>query len=337
MKSATDNAEELITKLSRVMNRARQDSITTEIMEIVSGSEALRAGQSGGSDLLADNALSVGDVHARPPPPPHSRSHALIREIRMTVTENTPILKDGRVVAIAGPVIDVEFPPDAVPAHQHRARPSTSRSTARRRRCAPRSPSRSATAACGPSASVRPTASSAAPRCATPAPASRCRSATPCSATWSTSSASPSTSRSSTRARSTTYWEIHRPAPDFDTLEPQKIVFPTGIKVIDLLTPYLQGGKIGLFGGAGVGKTVLITEMINRVASQFGGVSVFAGVGERTREGTDLFIEMGETVIDEHTTVLDKAALVFGQMDEPRACASGWPCRPSPSPSTSAT
>ena len=92
-------------------------------------------------------------------------------------------------------------------------------------------------------------------------------------------------------------WEIHRHAPDFDSLEPQKIVFPTGIKVIDLLTPYLQGGKIGLFGGAGVGKTVLITEMINRVASQFGGVSVFAGVGERTREGTDLFLEMGESVV----------------------------------------
>ena len=95
-------------------------------------------------------------------------------------------------------------------------------------------------------------------------------------------------------------------------------MFETGIKVIDLLTPYLQGGKIGLFGGAGVGKTVLITEMINRVATQHGGVSVFAGVGERTREGTDLFIEMGETVMgDGVTPVLTKAALVFGQMDEP--------------------
>jgi len=113
------------------------------------------------------------------------------------------------------------------------------------------------------------------------------------------------------------YRPIHRDAPDFDTLEPKKEVFETGIKVIDLLTPYLRGGKIGLFGGAGVGKTVLITEMINRVASQFGGVSTFAGVGERTREGTDLFIEMGETRIDDETTVLDKAALVFGQMDEP--------------------
>src|SRR6187431_3049283 len=106
-------------------------------------------------------------------------------------------------------------------------------------------------------------------------------------------------------------WDIHRPAPDFDALEPSARVFPTGIKVIDLLTPYVAGGKIGLFGGAGVGKTVLITEMINRVASQHGGVSVFAGVGERTREGTDLRIEMMES------GVFEKAALVFGQMDEP--------------------
>ena len=106
-------------------------------------------------------------------------------------------------------------------------------------------------------------------------------------------------------------WDIHRPAPDFAALEPQKRMFVTGVKVIDLLTPYLAGGKIGLFGGAGVGKTVLITEMINRVASQHGGVSVFAGVGERTREGTDLRLEM------EESGVFEKAALVFGQMDEP--------------------
>jgi F-type H+/Na+-transporting ATPase subunit beta len=113
-------------------------------------------------------------------------------------------------------------------------------------------------------------------------------------------------------------WEIHRPSPAFDTLEPKAQVLETGVKVLDLLTPYLQGGKIGLFGGAGVGKTVLITEMITRVASQHGGVSVFAGVGERTREGTDLFLEMGETMMgDGVTSVLSKAALVFGQMDEP--------------------
>jgi F-type H+/Na+-transporting ATPase subunit beta len=107
------------------------------------------------------------------------------------------------------------------------------------------------------------------------------------------------------------HWNIHREAPDFETLEPKKEVFETGIKVIDLLTPYLRGGKIGLFGGAGVGKTVLIQEMIRRVAQEFGGVSVFAGVGERTREGTDLYLEMKES------EVLEKAALVFGQMDEP--------------------
>ena len=106
-------------------------------------------------------------------------------------------------------------------------------------------------------------------------------------------------------------WAIHREAPAFDTLEPKAQVFATGIKVIDLLTPYVQGGKIGLFGGAGVGKTVLIQEMINRVATQHGGVSVFAGVGERTREGTDLWIEMQES------GVIAKAALVYGQMDEP--------------------
>jgi F-type H+-transporting ATPase subunit beta len=108
-----------------------------------------------------------------------------------------------------------------------------------------------------------------------------------------------------------TYWPIHRSAPPFDQLEPKTEIFETGIKVIDLLAPYVVGGKIGLFGGAGVGKTVLIQEMINRVAKQFSGVSVFAGVGERTREGNDLFLEMQEA------GVLEDTALVFGQMDEP--------------------
>jgi F-type H+-transporting ATPase subunit beta len=106
-------------------------------------------------------------------------------------------------------------------------------------------------------------------------------------------------------------WPIHRKAPAFKDLESKTEMFETGIKVIDLLTPYVQGGKIGLFGGAGVGKTVLIQEMIYRVAENFGGVSVFAGVGERTREGNDLIHEMVDS------GVLDKTALVFGQMDEP--------------------
>src|SRR5487761_1264441 len=106
-------------------------------------------------------------------------------------------------------------------------------------------------------------------------------------------------------------WPIHRDPPPFDQLEARTEILETGIKVLDLLTPYVKGGKIGLFGGAGVGKAVLIQEMITRVAKNFGGVSVFAGVGERTREGNDLFLEMTES------HVIDDTALVFGQMDEP--------------------
>ena len=107
------------------------------------------------------------------------------------------------------------------------------------------------------------------------------------------------------------YYPIHRPAPDFNELSTQKEMFETGIKVIDLLEPYTKGGKTGLFGGAGVGKTVLITELIHNIAKEHGGYSVFAGVGERTREGNDLWLEMRES------GVLDKTALIFGQMNEP--------------------
>ncbi len=106
-------------------------------------------------------------------------------------------------------------------------------------------------------------------------------------------------------------WEIHRPAPTFEEQESSNEVLETGIKVVDLIAPYLKGGKIGLFGGAGVGKTVLIMELINNVAKQHGGISVFAGVGERTREGNDLYREMTES------GVINKTALVYGQMNEP--------------------
>jgi F-type H+-transporting ATPase subunit beta len=107
------------------------------------------------------------------------------------------------------------------------------------------------------------------------------------------------------------HWSIHRKAPPFNELEGRTEMLETGLKVIDLLTPYVRGGKIGLFGGAGVGKTVLIQEMINRIARNFGGTSVFAGVGERTREGNDLILELADA------NVLKDTALVFGQMDEP--------------------
>jgi len=234
----------------------------------------------------------------------------------MTVTENTPTLKDGRVVAIAGPVIDVEFPPDAVPqintalsfdivvdgqATEVRAEVAQQIGDARVRAICLKP-----TDGLIRGTTVRNTGAGLA------MPVGDAVLGHVINVIGQ-----PLDVAELDESKIDDRWEIHRHAPDFDTLEPQKIVFPTGIKVIDLLTPYLQGGKIGLFGGAGVGKTVLITEMINRVASQFGGVSVFAGVGERTREGTDLFLEMGETRIDDTTTVLDKAALVFGQMDEP--------------------
>src|SRR5439155_11957057 len=106
-------------------------------------------------------------------------------------------------------------------------------------------------------------------------------------------------------------WPIHRSAPEFANLEPKTEVFETGIKVIDLIAPFVKGGKIGLFGGAGVGKTVIIQELINNVAKGHGGKSVFCGVGERTREGNDLYLEFKEA------NILSQVALIYGQMNEP--------------------
>ncbi len=227
----------------------------------------------------------------------------------MTVTENTTELKSGRVVAIAGPVVDVEFPRGSLPeintaleltlevdgkpvtvvaevAQQigdSRVRVVTMKPTdGLRRGTEVRNTGRGITVPVGDAVLGHVFNVIGEPL---DAPLDE--------------------------GVQVEHWEIHREAPSFDSLEPKAQVFPTGIKVIDLLTPYLAGGKIGLFGGAGVGKTVLIQEMINRVASQHGGVSVFAGVGERTREGTDLWIEMRES------GVIDKTALVYGQMDEP--------------------
>jgi len=114
------------------------------------------------------------------------------------------------------------------------------------------------------------------------------------------------------------YWPIHRPAPPLEDLSTTTELFETGIKVVDLLTPFVRGGKAGLFGGAGLGKTVILTELIARIASQHGGYSVFAGVGERTREGTDLWLEMQETKIGStDRAVIEQTCMVFGQMNEP--------------------
>ena len=200
----------------------------------------------------------------------------------------------GRVARVIGPVVDVEFPVDAMPEMYNTlevelelggetqiARPS-------------RSPSTSVTAWSAPSRCSRPTAWSAAPRCTdTGEPdhgAGRRRDQGP---RVQRHSATCLNLKEGETLEVKERWGIHRKAPAFDQLESKTQMFETGIKVIDLLTPYVQGGKIGLFGGAGVGKTVLIQEMIARVAKDHGGVSVFAGVGERTREGNDLIVGDG--------------------------------------------
>jgi ATP synthase, F1 beta subunit len=227
----------------------------------------------------------------------------------MTTTAE-PVLKEGRVVAIAGPVVDVEFPPDALPEINNaiemdielegetitvtaevaqqigdsRVRAICMKPTdGLKRNTAVRNLGRGITVPVGQATLGH---------------------------VWNVIG-EPLDTQGVIPEGIEERWEIHRDSPAFDTLEPQATMFETGIKVIDLLEPYVQGGKIGLFGGAGVGKTILIMEMINRVATQHGGVSVFAGVGERTREGTDLWIEMQES------GVIEKAALVYGQMDEP--------------------
>ena len=115
-------------------------------------------------------------------------------------------------------------------------------------------------------------------------------------------------------------WPIHRPAPSVEELMPTREILETGIKVVDLLAPYAKGGKVGLFGGAGVGKTVLIQELIRSIGEEHEGLSAFCGVGERSREGNDLWVEMKES------GVIDKTMLVFGQMNEPPGPACAWPC-----------
>ena len=226
----------------------------------------------------------------------------------MTVAPEKQALENGRVVAITGPVVDVEFPPHALPEINHAVEMDLELDGSK----------------ITVTGEVAQQIGEGRVRCVCMQPTDGLLRGTPVRNTGRGISVpvgdvvlghvfnvlgepldTPDIGEVKER------WEIHRNAPDFDQLEPRAQMFETGIKVIDLLEPYVKGGKIGLFGGAGVGKTVLIQEMINRVATQHGGVSVFAGVGERTREGTDLWIEMQES------GVMEKAALVFGQMDEP--------------------
>ena len=227
----------------------------------------------------------------------------------MTVTEDSPTLKDGRIVSIAGPVLDVEFPLDSLPEINTAlsfevvidGETTTIMAEVAQQIGGGRVRAVALKATDGLTRGTVVTNTGSGIQ----VPVGNVT----LGHVWNVIGEPLDVDASEVDVKER--WGIHRPPPPFSDLEPSSQMFESGIKVIDLLTPYKEGGKIGLFGGAGVGKTVLITEMINRVATQHGGVSVFAGVGERTREGTDLFLEM------EESGVLEKAALVFGQMDEP--------------------
>jgi F-type H+-transporting ATPase subunit beta len=238
----------------------------------------------------------------------------------MTATTEAPGLPTtggvGRVVRVTGPVVDVEFPPDALPTIYHALTVEVVFSTNQGegepdRRMLTLEVEQHLGDNVIRAISLQPTDGlvRGAPVTDTGSPISVPVGDVTKGHVWNALGESLDVPTASLAI--TERWPIHRSAPPFDQLESKTQMFETGIKVIDLLTPYVQGGKIGLFGGAGVGKTVLIQEMIYRVAENFGGVSVFAGVGERTREGNDLFGEMTES------GVIEKTALVFGQMDEP--------------------
>ena len=216
----------------------------------------------------------------------------------------------GRVSQVIGPAVDVEFPegkqPQFTPRFASRARDSM---CPRRSMSSPKCSSISAKAASAACRCSRPTAWCAACRPKISAARSRFLSAPGALGRVMNVIGEPVDQMGPIEAKRRD--PIHKPAPGFTEQNTQLEMFETGIKVIDLIEPYLRGGKIGLFGGAGVGKTVIIQELINNIATKHGGISVFAGVGERTREGNDLWLEMKES------GVINKAALIYGQMTEP--------------------
>ena len=289
MKSATDNADDLIKNYTRLANQARQAEITQEISEIV-----------GGASALAERL-----------------NHQQVEGDTMTATATRRPRRGTAAGASAGSPgssarsSTSSSPPTGCPSSTTCSPPQVEMLGETRRTSTSRSPSTSATTWSAPSPCSRPTAWSAArPVQDTGGPITVPVGDVTLGKVFNATGACLNLEPGETldvKER----WGIHRSAPAFDQLECKTQMFETGIKVIDLLTPYVQGGKIGLFGGAGVGKTVLIQEMIARVARDHGGVSVFAGVGERTREGNDLMVEMDEA------GVLGQTALVFGQMDEP--------------------
>ncbi len=278
MKNATDNATDLVEDLTLTYNKARQAAITTQILEVVAGANA-------GQYVLH----GAGRKH----------------ELRMMAAPTTARTK-GTVTQVLATwstsnFRPTDFPPSITPSRFRCRWPGTaadpgSRAVARQQ----------LGALCRHGANRRHERGQEA---STPAARSPCPLARGRWAVSSTCSASPwITSRAPAGAPRL---PIHRPAPTLEDQATKTEVLVTGIKVIDLIAPFMRGGKIGTFGGAGVGKTVIIQELINNIAKESGGYSVFAGVGERTREGNDLYHEMTEA------GVLDKLAMVFGQMNEP--------------------
>jgi F-type H+-transporting ATPase subunit beta len=227
----------------------------------------------------------------------------------------------GRISRIIGPVVDVEFPADAMPEQYNLL--TTEVEVDGEKKNINLEVAQHIGDNMVRAISLQPTDGLVrGTRCTTPAARSPCRSATSPSATSSTPPVPASTSKPGENLESPSAGaSTARPRPSTSS-SPRRVMFETGIKVIDLLTPYVQGGKIGLFGGAGVGKTVLIQEMIARVARDHGGVSVFAGVGERTREGNDLIVRRWTEPASRARPPSSSA-----RWTSRRACVCAWPCR----------
>ena len=305
----------MVDRLTLYMNKVRQAAITREIIEIVGRSSSRYRGQvrDQGPGFRLEHSEYLSAWGLIPVPRPDSERS----ETPMATATASAATKAGKVIQVIGPVVDVEFEGGHLPAIYNAIRITGDgrRREGRHRLRGAAAPRRGPRPRGRDEADRRPAARHGRHRHrrADLGAGRRRRRWAACS----TCSASPSTFRTG-RSSATEHWPIHRPAPTLEQQSTELKMFETGIKVIDLLEPYLTGGKIGLFGGAGVGKTVIIMELIHNIALKHGGVSVFGGVGERTREGNDLWLEFQESgVIDIKDLSKSRAALVYGQMTEP--------------------
>ncbi|MEZ4587854.1 MAG: F0F1 ATP synthase subunit beta [Gemmatimonadales bacterium] len=306
MKNATDNAGELLNGLRRTYNRTRQAQITQEIAEIVGGAAALQEGDGIRASTRSRRGTwrtTSDGLQARGTP-----GHELEPDGNaMTATATKQNL--GTVVQVIGPVLDVEFQPEHLPEIYNALELRSSEGAMKVDLVAEvqqhigqnmvRAVAMSSTDGVTRGMQILDTGSPI------KAPVGNAPLGRILNVLGEPVDGGPALPADVER------WPIHRETPKFTDLEPKTEVFETGIKVVDLIAPFVKGGKIGLFGGAGVGKTVVIQELINNVQKGHGGRSVFCGVGERTREGNDLYVEFKEA------NILDSVALIYGQMNEP--------------------